>query len=370
METPPGIVEADMAALALAGSNMESAVARLKQFRSETAQGITSLVEPPILEHYAHETTNSEPTPGSGHGPTPQEIVHSRAWNEERKAGFTGTSPQTIKIVDSALGKSLSEALVPQHKDSALRQTNLACHPDDAATGPRQNTAVTLSKPGKRRGRPPGSKNRERPTIPSPQTVSNYDQPPLVPKPSISQKVKKDATPDQKLRSANISEAMKASWARRRENGSASSRRGHLSEGAVLEKRSVENVSGQSHVDPTEATFQGTQRQLFKGQHAIRSGSGHKFLGPASRRSSATEGLRDYTTLPNAARIASNVEDVTRLPDTSGGPELNDPPLICKGDPGLITVFMTCVYPTAVASIDRYRDTVLSSESLGLICKQ
>ncbi|KAL9005005.1 MAG: hypothetical protein Q9180_009817, partial [Flavoplaca navasiana] len=78
----------------------------------------------------------------------------------------------------------------------------------------------------------------------------------------------------------------------------------------------------------------------------------------------------DYTTLPNAARIASNVEDVTRLPDTSGGPDLDDPPLICKGDPGLITVFRTCVYPTAIASIDRYRDTVLSSESLGLICKQ
>ncbi|KAL8844082.1 MAG: hypothetical protein Q9176_001488 [Flavoplaca citrina] len=355
---------------------MESAVARLKQFRSQTAQGIPSVVEPPILEHYAHENTNNEPTPGSGHGPTPQQIVHSRAWNEECRAGFTGMSGKSTKIVDSVLGNSLSEADVPQHKDSpasspsALRQTNPASHPNDAATGPRQNTAVTLSKAGKRRGRPPGSKNRERPTIPNPQTMSNCDQHPLVPKPSNAQKVKKDATPDQKLRSANISEAMKASWARRRENGSASSGHGRLSEGAVLEKRSVENVSGQSHVDPREATFQGTQRQLFKGQHAIRTGSGLKFSGPVSRRSSATEGPRDYTTLPNAARIASNVEDVTRLPDTSGGPELGDPPLICKGDPGLITVFRTCVYPTAVASIDRYRDTVLSSESLGSICKQ
>ncbi|KAL8868783.1 MAG: hypothetical protein Q9198_008065, partial [Flavoplaca austrocitrina] len=376
MGIPPGMVEADMAALALAGSNMESAVARLKQFRSQTAQGTPSVVEPPILEHYAHENTNSKPTPGSGHGPTPQQIVHSRAWNEECRAGFTGMSGKSTKIVDSALGNSLSEADVPQHKDSpasspsALRQTNPAFHPNDAATGPRQNTAVTLSKAGKRRGRPPGSKNRERPTIPNPQTMSNCDQHPLVPKPSNAQKVKKDATPDQKLRSANISEAMKASWARRRENGSASSGHGRLSEGAVLEKRSVENVSGQSHVDPREATFQGTQRQLFKGQHAIRTGSGLKFSGPVSRRSSATEGPRDYTTLPNAARIASNVEDVTRLPDTSGGPELGDPPLICKGDPGLITVFRTCVYPTAVASIDRYRDTVLSSESLGSICKQ
>ena len=376
MGTPPGMVEADMAALALAGSNMESAVARLKRFRSQTAQGISSVVDPSILEHYAHENTNSEPTPGSGHGPTPQEIVHSRAWNEEREAGFTGMSGQSIKIVDSALSKSLSEADVPQHKDSpasspsAPRQTNPACHPNDAATGPRQNTAVILSKAGKRRGRPPGSKNRERPTIQDPQTMSNCDQHPLVPKPSNAQKVKKDATPDQKLRSANVSEAMKASWARRRENGLGSSRHGRLSEGSVLEKRTVENVLGQSHVDPREATFHGTQRQLFKGQHAIRTGSGHKFPGPVSRRSSATAGPRDYTTVPNAARIASNVEDVTRLPDTSGGPELDDPPLICKGDPGLITVFRTCVYPTAVASIDRYRDTVLSSESLGLICKQ
>lgn len=74
---------------------------------------------------------------------------------------------------------------------------------------------------------------------------------------------------------------MKASWARRREIGSASSRHGPLSEGSVLEKRSVEIVSGQSQVDPIKETFQGTQRQLFKGQHAIRSGSGHKFQDPA-----------------------------------------------------------------------------------------
>ncbi|KAI4227803.1 MAG: hypothetical protein L6R36_002156 [Xanthoria steineri] len=357
MEAPLTIPDADLAAMTLAGSNMESAVARLKRRRSLAAQGPSSTAEPdlPSQSHVSMDST-TEAAPGSANGPVPEETLHTRASEEEPKSTSAEMNGQSFETVDSALGKSLSETDVVQHKTSvvpsALRQTiNSDWHRNDTASGTPQNTSVALSKAGEQRGRTPSSKLRERAALPN--TQSGWNQYQLLPKPSGTTKIKKDATPDQKARSANISEAMIASWARRRNNSS-------LTERCVSKNESVEIPSGQEQAACQESNSHGTQRKLFKGQHAIRSGSGHKFPGSALRKPISR----------NHVRINPSAKEVGQPPDTSGGPELDDPPMICKGDNGLINVFQTCVYPTAVASIRRYRDTVLSPESLNDICKQ
>ncbi|KAL8655261.1 MAG: hypothetical protein Q9226_003115, partial [Calogaya cf. arnoldii] len=368
MEAPFATPDADTAAMTLAGDKMESAVARLKRLRSLPAQGASTFTETTThSKGLGIMNTTIESNPGSAIGPIPQQTFHSRTSEQSPKSASVEMKRQSFETVDSALGDSLSEADVPQHKlsttplPSALRQTfNSDWQRNDTAIGPQQNTPVPLSKAGKRRGRPPGSKNRERASVPDPQTGWNQYQ--LLPKPSVSKDVKKDATPEQKVRSAKISAAMIASWARRRNDGSIKSRHGPSTESSVSKKISVKNPTNQDQTSCVEPDNQETQRKLFKGQHAIRSGSGHKLPGSALKRHSAIEGRKDHTISRNA--------ELVQLPDTSGGPEVDDPPLICKGDNGLITVFRTCVYPTAVASVNRYRDTVLSTESLNDICKQ
>lgn len=359
MEAPLTVPDADLAAMTLAGSNMEFAVARLKRRRSLAAQGPSSTAEPelPSQSHVSMDSTTEAAT-GSANGSVPQETLHIRASEEEPKSTSAEMNGQSSETLDSALGEFLSETDVVQHKTSvapspsALRQTiNSDWHRNDTASGTPQNTSVALSKAGKQRGRPPGSNSRERASLPN--TQSGWNQYQLLPKPSGTTKIKQDATPDQKARSANISEAMIASWARRRNNSS-------LTERCVSKNESVEIPSGQEQAACQESNSHGTQRKLFKGQHAIRSGSGHKFPGSALRKPISR----------NNVRINPSAKEVGQPPDTSGGPELDDPPMICKGDNGLINVFKTCVYPTAVASIRRYRDTVLSPESLNDICKQ
>ncbi|KAL8853318.1 MAG: hypothetical protein Q9221_001794 [Calogaya cf. arnoldii] len=367
MEAPSATPDADTTAMTLAGDKMESAVAR-KRLRSLPAQGASTLTETTThSKGLGIMNTTTESNPGSAIGPIPQQTFHSRTSEQSPKSAPVEMKGQSFETVDSALGDSLSEADVPQHKPSAtpspsaLRQTfNSDWQRNDTAIGPQQNTPVPLSKAGKRRGRPPGSKNRERASVPDPQTGWNRYQ--LLPKPSVSKDVKKHATPEQKVRSTKISAAMRASWARRRNDGSIKSRHGPSTESSVSKKRSVKNPTNQDQTSYVEPDNQETQRKLFKGQHAIRSGSGHKLPGSALKRHSAIEGRKDHTISRNA--------ELVPLPDTSGGPEVDDPPLICKGDSGLITVFRTCVYPTAVASVNRYRDTVLSTESLNDICKQ
>ncbi|KAL8670343.1 MAG: hypothetical protein Q9168_005117 [Polycauliona sp. 1 TL-2023] len=372
MDASPGIPENDMAAMTLAGSNMESAIARLKRLRSMGPQGASSFAEStsPSDDH-VKSNTSIDPAPGPSLS-TPGETLIPRLSGEEQKTGFVEMNGPSSENVDSPLGESLPKANAPQHKMSTdsltptLHQTN--DWNDTTVHGPRQNTSVALSKMGKRRGRPVGSKNKPRVTTPQNPSVGNQHQ--LLPKPSGPAKIKKDATPEEKLRSAKISEAMKASWARRRGNESGGTRVIPSSEGSVLEKRVAEDVSGQGHADSIQSNYQGIPRKLFEGQHAIRSGSGHKLAASAPRRPSAIETYKDHRASHNVERIASSVKELAQLPDTSGGPETDDPPLICKGDDGLIKVFRTCVYPTAIASINRYKDTVLSSKTLKSICKQ
>ena len=320
--------------------------------------------------------------PGSTIGPLPQENLPARASQEEPKPLLQASvgvvlNGHSSKTVDLGFGESLPDADVPKqmaHRSSSASAhcpaNNAGWHHDDSASRPLQNTPVALSSAGKRRGRPPGSRNKKRPAIRSPQNNSDGNQHEFLPSPTGEKKIKQDATPDQRSRSANISEAMKVSWARRRNKDLGNSRQGPMSEKSVTKKRSDQDLSRQRQTNGMELSYQGPQRQLFKGQHAIRSGSGHKLPGSELRKPSAIGGSTKHPALHHVVRATPSADELARLPDTSGGPEADDPPLICKGDNGLIRIFRTCVHPTAVAAINRYRDTVLSPELLNAICKQ
>ncbi|KAL8861093.1 MAG: hypothetical protein Q9178_002606 [Gyalolechia marmorata] len=384
MEAPIETLDADMAAMTVAGSNMQSAVARLKRLQSESAQGASSPMEPTVpSKNHVRINTVTQLTPGSSIEPLPQEDFPARASQEEPEPILQASvgvvlNGHSFETVDLAFGESLPDADVPKqmaHRSSSAASApcptiNPGRHHDDSASRPQQNTPVALSSAGKRRGRPPGSRNKNRPAISSPQNNSDGNQYEFLPSPNGERKIKKDATPDQRSRSANISEAMKLSWARRRNKDLGDSRQGPMSEKSVTKKRSDQDLSGQRQTNGTELSYQGPQRQLFKGQHAIRSGSGHKSRGSELRRHSAIGGSKNHLALHYVVRAKPSAGELARLPDTSGGPEPDDPPLICKGDNGLIRIFRTCVHPTAVAAIDRYRDTVLSPELLNAICKQ
>ncbi|KAL8789598.1 MAG: hypothetical protein Q9213_001034 [Squamulea squamosa] len=341
-----------MAAMSIAGSNMESAVAQLKRLQSLSAQGASDFTEPTLLPNpRALEEELSQPRPVS---------------MEVNRHSFETT--------DSALGKSLSEADVPKQKastpsSSAHRQmVNGHWHRGKTTSGAQQNTAVIAPKAGKRQGRPRSSEVGENATISDRHDISKQNQYELLPSSIDENQTKKEDTRNKKSRSAIISEAMKASWARRR-NQLGTSRQAP-STGKPNKQRSDEVLPGQSRTNRMESKSHGPQRQLFKGQHAIRSGSGHNLPVPASRRHSAAEGIKIHNTLHHVARTVPNTDELAQLPEVSGGPEVHDPPLICKGDTGLTDVFRTCILPTAVASMNRYRDTLPSPELLQAICKK
>ncbi|KAL8912638.1 MAG: hypothetical protein Q9171_002363 [Xanthocarpia ochracea] len=383
MEAPIETVDADMAAMTIAGSNMESAVAQLKRLQSESAQGASSFMEPTLpSKNHVRINTVTQVNPGSSIGPLLQEDFPARASQGETQSLLQASVGMVLnghssETVDLGFGESLPDADVPKqmaHRSSLASALcpaiNAGRHHDDSASRPQQNTPVALSSAGKRRGRPPGSRNKRRPAIPSLLNNSHGNQYEFLPSPIGEKIINKDATPDQRSRSANISEAMKVSWARRRKKDLGNSRQGPMSEKSVTKKKSDQDFSGQRQTNGVRLSYEGPQRQLFKGQHAIRSGSGHKLPGSELKRPSAIGGSKNHPALHQVIRAIPSADELARLPDTSGGPEADDPPSICKGDNGLIRIFRTCVHPAAVAAINRYRDTVLSPELLSAICKQ
>ncbi|KAL8773948.1 MAG: hypothetical protein Q9209_001378 [Squamulea sp. 1 TL-2023] len=308
---------------------MESAVARLKRLHSLSAPGASDATEPTRLSH-------------------PRALEEGPSQLRPVCMEVNGHSFETI---DSALGESLSEADVPKQKasipssSSAQRQmVNCDWHRDKISVETQQMAPVTTSKLGKQRGRPPDLENGVHFTISDHHDISKRNQYELLPKPVVEKRIKKEETQNKKSRSAITSEAMRASWARRRKNNLGISQQAPLT-GKSTKQKNHEDLAEQFRTNGMEANVHGPQRQLFKGQHAIRSGSGYRLPVTAFGRHSATGGSKNHNTV-------------------------DDPPLICKGDTCLIEVFRTCVLPTAVASIDHYRDTLLSLESLQAICKQ
>lgn len=344
---------------------MESAVARFKRLKNLSANGASSST-PPSKNDTALSIESPSAPAASLEAMSQQTFLAQSAEVEPKQMPpvSVDTVPhgrgQSFLTNDSALGESLSEADTPKG-EAPLQDETI-----NAQRGNSQvHTAGEVQSPtGKRRGRPLGSKNKERPTPRSPQIGPRGDQ--YQSTPINETEIKNNATPD---KTKKISEAMKASWARRR-NESDDLRQRPFSGKTSSERRNHQDFSVEGNRIIREAPLNAPRRQLFQGQHAIRSGSGAKLPEPASKRSSTTEAKPHKTTLHDAERHHPVPKQLAQPSDASRGPDLHDPPSICKGDVYLIAIYRTIVQPAIIAAMDRYRESVLPTYTLLAICKR
>ncbi|KAL8806989.1 MAG: hypothetical protein Q9182_000970 [Xanthomendoza sp. 2 TL-2023] len=384
MEAPSHGLDPDMAAMTVAGTNMESAVARFKRLQS--VQEGSSAISPPLSNNNAEVSSEGPSSPGRINGTLPSQATLVQA-SEVRFKQLLPPSVESapsqhrrsFETVDSALGESLSDADVPKQK-SPIQDQNVPAYPDQYDGAGEVQSQISTAMPfatGTRRAGLSGSPTKEHLSFPNLQSGSNCDQSQpylaseldmqmknMAPDSSnrsgkISEAMKASWARDKEVRSAKISEAMKASWARRRKYRSGDPR--HTSNGRALTgKRPDERFLGRGQSISKDSPSARPRRQLFKGQHAIRTGSSIRLSVSISGQSSTTDATPHHTISKHLAQ----------LPDTSGGPELDDPPPICKGDTELINIFRTCVQPAINTSIDRYRDGDLSSGFLWAIGKR
>ncbi|KAL8696280.1 MAG: hypothetical protein Q9224_002879 [Gallowayella concinna] len=361
MEAPRYGVDPDMAAMTIAGTTMESAVARFKRLKS--AQEGSSVTPP--SDNDAGMSSKVKPLLGLSNGRLPTG-VSNRQLLPALKEPIPPLDRRSFETIDSALGESLSEADVPKQRSSVRDQT-IAAHQDQyhgAGEVQLQKPPTMPSSTVIRSGRPSGSTTKEHTMVPNPQTGDNRnqlqaDQAAL--SSNINTNVRTNASKDNGIRLAKVSEAIKA---RHRKHGSGDLPHTTSNGMASTEIRHDKEISGQGQSISKNSLSDGPRRQLFKGQHAIRSGSGAKIPASASRRSSTTEAIPHHAILYNSAYPHSTPKPRIRLLDTSRGPELDDPPSICKGDIELINIFTTCVQPAIETSMDRYRNSVLPSSLL------
>ncbi|KAL8712809.1 MAG: hypothetical protein Q9220_003017 [cf. Caloplaca sp. 1 TL-2023] len=202
--------------------------------------------------------------------------------------------------------------------------------PDLPTTVVRPILSTPTGQKGKKKGRPFGSKNKNRESRGSATTA------------------------DKKEFSRKVSEGMRASWARRRQNMMAAK--------APTQVRNYQSPSQHAAIH--------SERQLFKGQRAIRSTSGPKY--PPS----VTRPVRNAVypqQSPADGRLIFRFKETPRMlvksPCTPGGPLLDDPPGTCKDDIGLIVIFRAIVYPHLLTVLNSHRK-VLAFEELKAISKQ
>ncbi|KAL8952707.1 MAG: hypothetical protein Q9222_001406 [Ikaeria aurantiellina] len=211
--------------------------------------------------------------------------------------------------------------------------------PDSFITSvkPTASLSTPVRQTGKKRGRPFGSRNRNK---------DNWEATTMAEKKEFARKV---------------SEGMRASWARRRQNITT----------PVASTQALNSKSASQHAAIHHAASQKEpERQLFKGQRAIRSTSGPKFHSSAAR--SVTNAACSQQSPADerlSFRFEANPEELAKLPYTPGGSSLDDPPGICKDDFGLITIFRVLVSPVLLAVLNRHR-SVLPFEDLNAISKQ
>ncbi|KAL8972030.1 MAG: hypothetical protein Q9183_000769 [Haloplaca sp. 2 TL-2023] len=228
---------------------------------------------------------------------------------------------------------------------------------DHRALGRLDRAVPTPSTPTeKRRGRPPGSKNKSPSTLPGLQSRS------ISPSNPRERNVDPAMRDRDTLRKQRISEAMKASWAKRQSNGTSDHRGGAFRDKIqkkyprAAEHRGQNGTVTQTIQDPTD-------RPLFKGQHAIRSASGPRLpnltaqRGPSSRGGWDTHGIHPST--KNATRKASPKIEAASLSKVVA---------FCDRDPALVQIFESLLCPALVAAKNRHRGT-FPERILVLLCK-
>lgn len=236
----------------------------------------------------------------------------------------------------------------------------------DAFSWPHHSTATPLARRNERRGRPPGSKNKSPSTRSKARDRDTGGQGQTSMPPSIQWQHRWN-TPLEKKTSSKLSEAMKAIWAKRRSNGTDGHRGGPPTEQTLLKRQ---RYSSLPHKDPVATTGQlnsNPPRQLFKGQHAIRSASGPRLptLAPKpaiSARNVHPTVQHGFVNTPILQSPAAVTPSTSLLPP-------GELPTICNEDLALTRIFNAYIYPALTKLKIRYEGT-LPNEILLAICKQ
>ncbi|KAL8936676.1 MAG: hypothetical protein Q9211_004064 [Gyalolechia sp. 1 TL-2023] len=159
---------------------------------------------------------------------------------------------------------------------------------------------------------------------------------------------------------------MKASWAKRRHDGTDGHHGGPPTEQTILKRSRILTMPDKDHSAKIGQPKDNPRRQLFKGQHAIRSASGPKLpvLAPKPNTYNVQQtvpgGFVDTPTSPIPAPVTSL---------NAGLPSKSVLPIICKDDPALTEIFKANIYPALMKSKIRYQGT-LPDTTLLAICKQ
>ncbi|KAL8736052.1 MAG: hypothetical protein Q9181_002601 [Wetmoreana brouardii] len=400
----------DIEAMKIAASNYESAVARCQKLigpKSSIAQPDVQLAAESIPAQTTSDGGNSvmvlpfeklEERPKDAVAPD-RVIVKTETHEVQTDPPVVEAVPcengQSFDIRDSALGESLSETEVhkpapvisqpvlivrfsttgPCRVKSIERQgpsPSLKQTPDpisnriDVLDQSGQAFASPPAQTAKRRprGRPPGSKNKDPST--KPRSYSESVSSPISGLGNQGSAISNNKS----LRSLRISEAMKASWAKRRSNGTSGHRGGLPSEKTLLKNKHNANSLEQHIVASEGQNFDSHGRQLFKGQHAIRSASGPGLLISASRSSTST-GNRRPTSSHGTLDVSGEptIQEKPQISSKIKYPSLSELSACCNGVAALMQIFRTLIFPVLIASRTFHHD-VLPDETLLAICKQ
>ncbi|KAL9005089.1 MAG: hypothetical protein Q9188_002109 [Gyalolechia gomerana] len=401
---------AEFEALKVADPNMISAYARYKQIKSlnpSSAQSekVTGTDSPPCaseLQNNAEVTSKFQP-PAAVLPETASVFCSGKVANPAIGAPMKMSRPGAVQCEnggsfetnDSALGESLSEADAQQQEPpvspssliikfstispgriNAVERRGSIAYPEQVRSNSDQGNVLNrhqdlISTPpaqsNKRRGRPPGSKNKN-PSSKTKVRDGGRGSQKQTATPSKVQMQHRWDEPLQKNTSPTLSEAMKASWAKRRNDGTDGHRGGPPTEQTILKRKRTSSVPDKDHSTKIGQSNNNPQRQLFKGQHAIRSVSGPKLPMLASK--ATIDAYNARQTVP-CGFVDTPISPVP-APVTSPNAGLPPPsviPIICKDDPALRNIFTAYVYPALMKSKIKYRDT-LPDTTLLAMCKQ
>lgn len=304
-------------------------------------------------------------------------------------------SRESFDTNDSALGESLSETDAQKHEPpispssliikfstispgriNAVERRGSISYPEQAHSSsdqgdtlnPFQNDISTpKAESNRKRGRPPGSKNKN-----SASKLKLYDRgignQRQTTTPSKAPAQSSWDVPLQKKTSPALSEAMKVSWAKRRDNGTDGHRGGPPTEQTIVKRRSNSSIPDKDYSTVTGQSDRNPQRQLFKGQHAIRSASAPKLpmltpkatIDAEKARKAAPYRFDDKLVLPVPRSVTSSHAGL--LPHSVI-------PTLCKDDPTLRDIFTLNIYPALNKSMIKYQG-ILPDTTLIAVCKQ
>ena len=287
---------------------------------------------------------------------------------------------------DSALGESLSEtemrsqgapsspsALIvkfsttnPGRINAVERRGSLSSHirtptanadPHCCLGSLKHDKKTPPSNEKKRRGRPPGSKNKNPSTrlgVRNGNAESQNQTPTRLYETGYEEYGQVPTKPAPKL-----SEIMKAIWAKRRGNGTDGLRGGRPTEKTILKREKKKSADGQS--------YDNLQRQLFKGQHAIRSMSGPSLPKLSPKLVTDAAGVQQAVQRDTVHTRSIRPGIPAKL--ASGASNPSELSTICQNDAAITRIFNTYIYPVLARSKARYTGS-LPDKVLLSICKQ